>query len=501
MSIDRRLSGLAAKGLSHIAVPRTRREFLSESGAGFGAMALAGMMSNANAATNSVSPGLGTPLDHSGDPFAPKKPHFAPTAKRVIFLFMEGGPSHLDLFDRKPLLQELAGQTIPDSFGKVVTAFGETKSPLLASKRKWKQHGQCGTWISDWMPHTANFVDDMAVINSCVADGINHSAGVCQMNSCSILSGRPSLGSWVSYGLGTENQDLPAFVVMQDNGASVVNGPRNWGPGFMPAVYQGIRFREGKHPIPYLQSPEGTDNSQQIAKLDFINSLNQRFANQHPEQTELEARIKSYELAFRMQAEAPDVIDLSLESNTTLDMYGIGTRETDAYGRLCLLARRMAERGVRFIQLYSGSGSKWDSHADIETNHTNLCRSVDLPIAALLKDLKQRGMLDETLVVWGGEFGRTPMSERGNGRDHNPTGFTMWMAGGGVRGGQVIGETDELGLHAIANKVHVHDLHASILHLLGLSNMKLTYVHKGRPERPTVNEGAFVKALTDGRFS
>jgi len=501
MSIDRRLSGLAAKGLSHIAVPRTRREFLSESGAGFGAMALAGMMSNANAATSSVSPGLGTPLDHSGDPFAPKKPHFAPTAKRVIFLFMEGGPSHLDLFDRKPLLQELAGQTIPDSFGKVVTAFGETKSPLLASKRKWKQHGQCGTWISDWMPHTANFVDDMAVINSCVADGINHSAGVCQMNSCSILSGRPSLGSWVSYGLGTENQDLPAFVVMQDNGASVVNGPRNWGPGFMPAVYQGIRFREGKHPIPYLQSPEGTDNSQQIAKLDFINSLNQRFANQHPEQTELEARIKSYELAFRMQAEAPDVIDLSLESNTTLDMYGIGTRETDAYGRLCLLARRMAERGVRFIQLYSGSGSKWDSHADIETNHTNLCRSVDLPIAALLKDLKQRGMLDETLVVWGGEFGRTPMSERGNGRDHNPTGFTMWMAGGGVRGGQVIGETDELGLHAIANKVHVHDLHASILHLLGLSNMKLTYVHKGRPERPTVNEGAFVKALTDGRFS
>ncbi len=501
MSVNCRLSGLAAKGLSHISVPRTRRDFLANSGAGFGALALAGLMANVEAATSSSIPKSSQSKDIADNPFAAKSPHFAPTAKRVIFLFMEGGPSHLDLFDPKPLLQELAGQTIPDSFGKVVTAFGETKSPLLASKRQWKQHGECGTWVSDWMPHTANFVDDMAVIRSCVADGINHSAGVCQMNTCSILSGRPSLGSWVSYGLGTENQDLPAFVVMQDNGASVVNGPRNWGPGFMPAVYQGIRFREGKHPIPHLQSPEGIDDSQQIAKLDFINSLNHGFANQHPEQTELEARIASYELAFRMQAEAPEVIDLSLESAETQEMYGIGTRETDAYGRLCLLARRMAERGVRFIQLYSGSGSKWDSHADIEMNHSNLCRSVDLPIAALLKDLKQRGMLDETLVVWGGEFGRTPMSERGNGRDHNPTGFSMWMAGGGVRGGQVIGETDDLGLHAVIDRVHVHDLHASILHLLGLSNMELTYNHKGRPERPTVNEGAFVKALTRGRVS
>ncbi len=482
--------------LPHLPIPQSRREFLSRSGAGFGAIALAGLMSKTNAATTSVDkPNLASEIAAADNPFAAKLPHFAATAKRVIFLFMEGGPSHLDLFDPKPLLQKLAGQPIPDSFGKVVTAFGETKSPLLASSRKWKQHGESGIWVSDWMPQTAQFVDDMAVIRSCQADGINHSAGVCQMNSCSILSGRPSLGSWVSYGLGTENQDLPAFVVMQDNGASVVNGPRNWSAGFMPAVFQGIRFREGKQPIPYLQSPEGVTDGQQISKLDFINQLNHGFADQHPEQTELEARIASYELAFRMQAEAPEVIDIANESAETQAMYGIGTRETDAYGRLCLLARRMAERGVRFIQLYSGSGSKWDSHADIEKNHSTLCQSVDQPIAALLKDLKQRGMLDETLVIWGGEFGRTPMSERGNGRDHNPTGFTMWMAGGGVKGGQVIGATDDLGLFAVKEKVHVHDLHASVLHLLGLSNMDLTYIHKGRPERPTVNEGSFVKAL------
>ena len=469
---------------SHIQIPRSRREFLARSGAGFGAVALASLLNTART--------LGA---DSTNPMLAKTPHFRATAKRVIFLFMEGGPSHLDLFDRKPLLNELAGQTIPDSFGKVVTAFGETKSPLLASKRKWNRFGKSGLEISDWMPHTAEFADDLAIILSCWADGINHSAGVCQMNTCSILSGRPSLGSWVSYGLGTENQNLPAFVVMQDNATSVVNGPRNWGAGFMPALYQGVRFSEGSQPIPYLQPSAGSHPSQQRAKLDFINELNRAYAGQHPEQTELDARIASYELAFRMQAEAPEVIDLNKESAETLALYGIGQGDTESFGRLCLLSRRMAEEGVRFIQLYSGSGSKWDSHADIEANHTKLCRSVDRPIAGLLTDLKQRGMLDETLVVWGGEFGRTPMSERGNGRDHNPTGFTMWMAGGGVKGGQVIGETDELGLFAVANKVHVHDLHASILHLLGLSNMDLTYIHKGRPERPTVNEGEFVKQL------
>ncbi len=482
-TLDR--TGLHRVSTPHVVVPQSRREFLSRSGAGFGALALAGMFSDSKT--------IGAEAVHS---MQLKTTHFPATAKRVIFLFMEGGPSHLDMFDRKPLLNELAGQPIPESYGKVVTAFGETRSPLLASKRKWSRYGESGIEVSDWMPYTAQCVDDIAVIRSCWANGINHSAGVCQMNTCSILSGRPSLGSWVSYGLGTENQNLPAFVVMQDNATSVVNGPRNWSAGFMPAVYQGIRFSEGSQPIPYLHEPAGVEPSQQVEKLRFINQLNRRYAGQHPEQSELEARIAGYELAFRMQSAAPEVIDLSKETDATLTAYGIGDSATESFGRLCLLSRRMAEAGVRFIQLYSGSGSKWDSHADIERNHSNLCRSVDRPIAGLLCDLKQRGMLDETLVVWGGEFGRSPMSERGNGRDHNPTGFTMWMAGGGVKGGKVIGETDDLGLFAVKDRVHVHDLHASIQHLLGISNMDLTYLHKGRPERPTVNEGEFVKQLT-----
>jgi len=459
-----------------IDIPPTRREFMLRSGSGFGALALAGMI-------------------HNSDALADQQPHHRPTAKRVIFLFMEGGPSHLDLFDPKPLLNQLAGQRIPESFGTVITAMGEMKSPLLECKRKWAQHGTGGLWISDWLPHIAECADELAVIRSCVAEGINHSAGVCQMNTCSILSGRPSLGSWVTYGLGSDNENLPAFVVMQDNNAQVVNGPRNWGAGFMPAVHQGIRLSEGNQPIPYLNTPEGYTQNRQLSKLDFVNQLNARYAKQHPEQTELEARIASYELAFRMQSDAPEAIDLSQESAETLELYGVNDKDTASYGRLCLLSRRLAERGVRFIQLYHGAGSKWDSHTKLDVNHSNLCRSMDQPVAALLKDLKRRGMLDETLVVWGGEFGRTPMSEKGDGRDHNPSGFTMWMAGGGVKGGQAIGETDELGLHATVDRLHIHDLHASILHLMGIDNMALTYSHKGRPERPTINEGKFCKKL------
>ncbi len=474
--------------MQHISIPRSRREFLTRSGAGFGALALAGI-SDALANTAKQS----TPADHGGP-----QPHHKPTAKRVIFLFMEGGPSHLDLFDRKPLLNKLAGQKIPDSFGEVITAMGEMRSPLLECKRTWAQHGESGLWISDWLPNIAECADDLAVIRSCYADGINHSAGVCQMNTCSILSGRPSLGSWVSYGLGTENENLPGFVVMQDNNAQVTNGPRNWGAGFMPAVYQGTRLSEGSQPIPYLNTPEGFTERRQLSKLGFLNQLNRQYADIHPEQSELEARIDSYELAFRMQSDAPEAIDLSDESAESLEMYGINEKETSSYGRLCLLGRRLAERGVRFIQLYSGAGSKWDSHANIEGNHSDLCRGMDKPVAALLKDLKRRGMLDDTLVVWGGEFGRTPMSEKGDGRDHNPSGFTMWMAGGGVKGGQALGETDDLGLHATVDRLHVHDLHASILHLLGIDNMLLTYAHKGRPERPTINEGKFFKKLVTG---
>lgn len=409
---------------------------------------------------------------------------------------MEGGPSHLDTFDPKPALDKLAGQPIPDSFGQVITAMGEFKSPILPSPRKWKQYGESGLWISDWCPHVAECADDLVVIRSCWADGINHSTGVCQMNTGSILAGRPSLGSWVTYGLGTENQDLPAFVVMQDNPAQVINGPRNWGSGFMPALYQGVRMQGGSEPIPNLNTPEGITSAQQQAKLGFLGELNRRFAEAHPEQTELEARIASYELAFRMQAEAPEAVDLRRETQATKRLYGMDEPESATFGRMCLHARRLVERGVRFVQLYSGAGSKWDAHEYIEKNHSGLFRQTDKPIAGLLRDLKARGLLDQTLVVWGGEFGRTPMSEKGTGRDHNPTGFTMWMAGGGINGGQVIGETDEVGLHAVKDRLHVHDLHATILWLLGLDNMELVYKYKGRPERPTLNEGEAFRRIT-----
>lgn len=474
--------------MNHISAALGRRQFLASAGCGFGLTALSGLLSGAMARAEAAN----------RSPLAPKTGHHVATAKRVIFLFMEGGPSHIDLFDPKPLLNEMAGQPIPDSFGRVITAMGEFGSPLLASQRKWQQHGESGLWISDWLPNIAQHADDLAVIRSCVADGINHSAGVCQMNTCTILSGRPSLGAWVTYGLGTENENLPAFVVMQDNNSQVTNGPRNWSAGFMPALYQGTRLSEGTQAIPYLVSPEGTSDHRQRAKLDYLQSLNRRFASQHPEQSELEARVASYELAFRMQAEAPEVVDISSESAETLELYGVGEKETDAYGRLCLLGRRLAERGVRFIQLYHGAGSKWDAHAGIEKNHGTMCRSMDKPVAGLLADLKRRGMLEDTLVVWGGEFGRTPMSEKGDGRDHNPSGFTMWMAGGGVKGGQTIGATDELGLHATENRQHVRDLHTSILRLMGLDNMELTYDYGGRPERPTINEGKFCEQLVTG---
>lgn len=466
----------------HMQFASSRREFLSQCGGGFGALALASLMSESRAA-------------ESLNPVAAAVPQLKARAKSVIFLFMEGGPSHLDTFDPKPLLNELAGQPLPESFGKVILAMGEAKAPLLASKRQWKQHGEAGTWVSDWLPYTAQCVDDIAILRSCWANGINHSSGVCQMNTCSLVGGRPSLGSWVSYGLGTENENLPAFVVMQDNRSSVVNGPRNWSAGFMPAVYQGIRLQDGSEPIPNLKNPEGITDRRQREKLEYLNWLNRGFADRHPEQTELEARIASYELGFRMQAQAPEAIDLAEETAATQALYGLDQKETATYGRMCLLARRMVERGVRFVQLYHGAGSKWDAHAKIETNHGTNCQSMDRCVAGLLQDLKQRGLLDETLVVWGGEFGRTPMSEQGDGRDHNPTGFTMWMAGGGVRGGQTLGTTDELGLHAVEDRLHVQDIHASILHLLGIDNMALTWMHQGRPERPTINEGAFFKRL------
>jgi len=462
----------------HFEPPVSRRDMLSRAGAGFGSLALAGMLAESaqvQAAVESVS--------------APKKPHLFPRAKSVIFLFMEGGPSQMDTFDPKSELNRLAGQPLPGSFKPVITPMGEYNAPLLPSQRKWTQHGESGMWVSDWLPHTATVADDISILRGCWTNGINHSGGVCQMNTGVFTAGRPSLGAWVSYGLGTENQNLPAYVVIPDSKGVPTNGPRNWGSGFMPAAYQGTRFSIGSQPIANLSTPAGVSVERQQAKLKFLKQLNKKRAETRTQQSELEARIESYELAFRMQAAAPEAVDLSQESKETQVLYGIGGKKTDTFGRNCLLARRLVERGVRFVQLYHGTGSKWDAHSAIENNHTENCAQSDLPVAGLIKDLKRRGLLDETLVVWGGEFGRTPMSEKGTGRDHNVTGFTMWMAGGGVKGGQVIGETDELGLHAIQDRMHVHDIHATILFMLGLDNMKVEYRYKGRPERPTINEG------------
>ena len=479
-------------GIPHVEMPRTRRDFLARSGAGFGALA-ASYLLGMNAQSKADEAVKTTVLN----PLASKKPHYFGKAKSVIFLFMEGGPSAMDTFDPKPVLNKLAlaGQKLPASFKRPITAMGEAESVLLASKRTFKQYGGGGVWVSDWLPHIAGCADELAVIRSCYGEGINHSGGVCQMNTGSILAGRPSLGSWVTYGLGSENQNLPAFVVMQDRAGTVINGPRNWSAGFMPSIYQGTQLHDSGDPIGNLFTPKNVGEERQRAKLELLGQLNKDFAAAHADQTELDARIRSYELAFRMQAEAPVAIDLANESEATRKLYGMDDKVTADFGRECLLARRLVEKGVRFVQLYSGAGSKWDAHSNIEKNHSELCASMDKPVAGLLKDLKARGLLESTLVVWGGEFGRTPMSEKGNGRDHNPWGFTMWMAGGGVKGGQTIGATDELGLNAIEDRLHVHDLHATMLHLLGLDHTKLTYFHKGRPERVTINEGEIYKKI------
>lgn len=458
---------------------RTRRDFLTKTGAGFGGVVLSALMGERL---------FGTDLGIR-NPVIEKIPHHWGRARKVIFLFMEGGPSHLDLFDPKPLLNKLAGQPLPESFKRPVTAMGEAESPLLESRREWKQHGESGLWISDWLPQHGEIADDLCVIRSCVSDGINHAGGVSQMNTGSVFGGRPSLGAWVNYGLGSLNDNLPSYVVIKDSNAMVVNGARCWGSGFMPAGYQGTLFRSGPEPIANLNLPKTVSRELQNQKLAFLEKLNEGHLAGRESHSELAARMESYELAYRMQAEAPEAIDLENEPGHLRKAYGLENDQTAVFGRQCLMARRLVERGVRFVQLYQGAGSKWDSHSGMEKNHARLCGNVDQPIVALIRDLKQRGLLDETLVIWGGEFGRTPMSEKGDGRDHNPTGFTMWMAGGGVKGGQTIGATDDLGLYATEDKVHVHDLHATILDLMGLDHTKTVYLHKGRPERVDSNEG------------
>ena len=465
----------------------TRREFFMRAGLSFGAIAAAAIAAEQDAKAD-------MPTIDPTKPLAPREPHFAAKTKSVIFLFMEGGPSHIDLFDPKPALIKHQGQPLPPSFGKVFTPMGVGGNTLMASKRKFDQFGQSGMWVSDWYPNVATIVDEISLIRSCWADGVNHVGSVCQMNTGSILAGRPSLGAWVTYGLGTENQDLPAFVVMNDAGEPV-GGPRNWGNAWLPATFQGTPFRKEGPPILYLKPPGATDDSRQRAKLDLIADLDRKHAQGRADDSRLSARIASYELAYRMQAQAPEAVELGRESDATKKLYGLDDDRCRDFGAMCLRARRLVERGVRFVQLYCGSGSQWDAHRDIENNHSRLCARSDKPIAGLIKDLKARGMLEDTLVIWGGEFGRTPMNEGTDGRDHNPYGFSMFLAGGGVKKGYVHGSTDEFGLRGVDDKVHVHDLHATILHLLGLDHLRLTFPRDGRDERLTVNAGEVVKGI------
>jgi hypothetical protein len=469
-------------------VPTSRRDFLARAGGGLGSLALAALMRR-NVRADDDEEAVANPL-------AAKPAQFAPRAKRVVWLFMDGGPSHIDLFDYKPTLERYAGQPLPPSFKRPVTAMGVTSSnPLMASPRKFARHGQSGQWVSDLYPEVAKIVDDLCLLQSCTADGLTHVAACCQANTGSILLGRPSLGAWSLYGLGSESEDLPGFIVLADSQTEPPGGPSNWGTGFMPAAYQGTRLAQGPQPILNISPSTEVGVSRQRGELAFIQRLNQRYAQQRPSDNVLEARIASYELAFRMQAKAPQAVNLADETEDTERLYGLDDEATASNGRNCLLARRFLERGVRFVQIYMGAGSQWDAHTDLNGNHTKFCRQSDKPIAGFIQDLKQRGLLNDTLVIWGGEFGRTPMSESGTGRDHNPYGYTMFFAGGGVKPGFAFGQTDEVGLYAVENKVHLHDIHATILHLLGLDHEQLTFPHNGRDERLTGTDGEVIHGI------
>jgi hypothetical protein len=469
---------------------RTRREFLWQTHAGFTGLALStllaedGFFPRARAAEGAE--------EHN--PLAPRAPHFAAKAKSVIFLFMYGGPSQVDLFDPKPLLNEKNGQSIDIEVRK--NAVG--KGTLLGSPFKFSKHGQSGADVSELFPHLATCVDDMSIVRSMWADSFAHGSAMIQMNTGSLFQGRPCLGSWTTYGLGTVNRNLPAFVVLLDPRGGPIGGAPNWGAGYMPATYQGTQFRTNGDPILNLSPRAPVTRAEQRSQLDFLARLNAGHQSQRLQEDELAARINSYELAYRMQAHAPEAVDLSSESEATKQLYGLDDERCADFGRKCLMARRLVERGVRFVQIYSGGGhldENWDAHNGIEKNHKMHCAETDKPMAGLLADLKRRGLLDETLVIWSGEFGRMPTSQNGTGRDHNPKGFCAWMAGGGVKGGCVYGTTDELGYAAADNKVHVHDLHATILHLLGFDHTQLTYFFGGRDQRLTDVHGEVVKGI------
>jgi hypothetical protein len=474
---------------SHFPSSRSRRDFLFQGGGGFGALALSCLL---------AEDGYATQANASANPLAAKEPHVKARARSVIFMFMVGGPSAIDLFDPKPELRKRQGQPLPKSFGTPVSQFTKGDTPLLASTRKFQNHGESGLPVSDLMPHLGACVDDIAFLRSCWCTSIVHAPAMYELHSGRTTMGYPSLGSWVTYGLGSVSENLPAYCVMTQPEGPPEGGAPCWGAGFLPAVYQGTLLRKGSTPILNLKPPADVSPIQQRRTLDLIQRMNR--IDLDADDTELSARIASYELAFRMQKHAPEAVDLSKETAATKIAYGLNDKRTADFGTRCLLARRLVERGVRFVQLYSGGGplvTQWDAHDDINANHEKMCGHVDKPIAALLQDLKRRGLLESTLVVWASEFGRTPMSQGGRGRDHNPYGYTMWLAGGGVKGGQAIGATDEFGLRAVQNRISVNDFHATILRSLGLDHEQLTFLHNSRDERLTDVAGAVVKNVLD----
>lgn len=461
----------------------SRREMLTTVGTGFGLLALADLLAAEEARSAQVIP-------RDVNPYVVREPHFEARAKRVIFLYMPGGPSHVDLFDPKPRLAIDNGKPLP--FEKPKLERTKTGN-LLASPWKFKKHGRSGVEVSELLPHVASCIDDICVVRSMHADNINHTGAALQMCTGEQAFSRPSMGSWLVYGLGTENQNLPGFVVVSP--AEVFQGAQLWASSFLPSAYQGTLVRDLKNPIANLHTGSGSMDRQR-EKLDALAGFNQMHKHARGSNSQLDARIASFELAFRMQKAAPEAFDISRESDHVRKLYGIDTPATDMFGRQCLMARRLVERGVRFVQLFDApANNAWDQHSGLRENLPKRCAAVDQPIAALLIDLKARGLLEDTLVLWGGEFGRTPTAEGTNGREHHPFGFTMWLAGGGIRGGMAHGATDEFGWHAVDKKVHVHDLHATILHLMGLNHEKLTYRFGGRDYRLTDVHGQVVNEI------
>jgi hypothetical protein len=469
---------------------RTRREFLWQSGGGFMSVALASML-GADFFRSQGTAADGT--SKFANPLAPKKPHLTPKAKSVIFLYMYGGPSHIDTFDYKPTMTGRDNQTVQvKTFGR-----GGHRNTGRIVEPRWKftQYGDCGKWVSDLFPHLSGCVDDIAFIHSMTADSPIHGSAMIQMNTGKILSGSPCMGSWVNYGLGSENENLPGFVVMLDPRGGPISGAKNWSSGYMPAQFEGTIFRSQGTPILDLGRPDGTSDSEQRLLLDTLREYNEDHQSRHEGSHALSARIASYELAYKMQASAPEATDFSTETQKTKDLYGLEDKRCAVFARQCLLARRMVERGVRFVQIYSGGAhndDNWDAHADLKMNHDLHAGETDRPIAALLTDLKQRGLLESTLVVWGGEFGRQPTAEyeKGTGRDHNAYGFTMWMAGGGIKGGTTVGVTDELGSAAVEKPFQVKHMHSTLLNLLGLDPNLLTYFYSGLDQKLVGVEGA-----------